>query len=298
MEKLVCHKQAPSTSGQQRGPARRTPVVLVSCGSFNPPTVMHMRMFDVAAHKLKQLGYDVLGCYISPVSDAYGKPGLAPARERLAMCDIAAATSPHVMVDRWEASRGGYTRTLQVLRHVQEELARSLQAAAGQQQQAPGGQQQQQQVEVPRVTLLCGADVLESMTRPGVWVQPDVLLREHGAVVVVREGTDMDALLSGSSSTRQGSTGSSGTAQQEEQAGQKQWGEQEAGEVVNVVAAHRDQVVVVVDDVGPGSISSTKVRSEVAGGRPIRYLVPPGVERYIQVRRLYRQEQVAQQGPV
>ena len=34
------------------------PVVLVSCGSFNPPTVMHLRMFELAAHGLEK----VLGC--------------------------------------------------------------------------------------------------------------------------------------------------------------------------------------------------------------------------------------------
>lgn len=31
------------------------PVVLVNCGSFNPPTIMHLRMFDVAAQLLKKV---------------------------------------------------------------------------------------------------------------------------------------------------------------------------------------------------------------------------------------------------
>lgn len=34
----------------------RTPVVLVACGSFNPPTALHMRMFDLAAHELTKVG--------------------------------------------------------------------------------------------------------------------------------------------------------------------------------------------------------------------------------------------------
>ena len=32
-----------------------SPVVLVSCGSFNPPTNMHLRMFDLAQHTLLQV---------------------------------------------------------------------------------------------------------------------------------------------------------------------------------------------------------------------------------------------------
>jgi nicotinamide mononucleotide adenylyltransferase len=33
----------------------RRPVVLLSCGSFNPPTIMHLRMFDLAADALAQV---------------------------------------------------------------------------------------------------------------------------------------------------------------------------------------------------------------------------------------------------
>ena len=34
------------------------PVVLVNCGSFNPPTIMHLRMFDVAAQVLRKVMYN------------------------------------------------------------------------------------------------------------------------------------------------------------------------------------------------------------------------------------------------
>lgn len=47
-----------------------------------------------------QRGYDVLGGYLSPVHEGYGKPGLASAEQRCAMAEAAAATSPLVMVDR------------------------------------------------------------------------------------------------------------------------------------------------------------------------------------------------------
>ena len=32
------------------------PVVLLSCGSFNPPTIMHLRMFELAADALRRVG--------------------------------------------------------------------------------------------------------------------------------------------------------------------------------------------------------------------------------------------------
>ncbi len=47
-----------------------------------------------------QAGYDVLGGYLSPVNDGYGKPGLLPAAHRLRMCELAADAAPAVMVDR------------------------------------------------------------------------------------------------------------------------------------------------------------------------------------------------------
>lgn len=60
-----------------------------------------------------QRGYSVWGSYLSPVHDSYGKPGLAASCHRLAMSEAAAAASPSVMVDSWEARQAGYTRTLQ-----------------------------------------------------------------------------------------------------------------------------------------------------------------------------------------
>jgi hypothetical protein len=51
---------------------------------------------------------------MSPVADDYGKQGLVPVVDRVAMCQLAAAETAQVMVDDWEARQPGYTRTLQV----------------------------------------------------------------------------------------------------------------------------------------------------------------------------------------
>lgn len=63
---------------------------------------------------------------MSPVSDMYGKKDLAQGAHRVAMCQIATSTSPHVMVDDWEMRQPGYTRTLLVLKHVAQEFEKML----------------------------------------------------------------------------------------------------------------------------------------------------------------------------
>ena len=49
MDKLACKRASPHAPGEYR------PVVLVSCGSVNPPTCMHLRMFELASQHLAQV---------------------------------------------------------------------------------------------------------------------------------------------------------------------------------------------------------------------------------------------------
>ncbi|KAK9842278.1 hypothetical protein WJX81_004237 [Elliptochloris bilobata] len=134
-------------------------------------------MFDLAEHALAEAGFDVLGGYLSPVNDSYGKPGLLPAEHRLRMCELAADAAPNVMVDRWEAAQPAYQRNLWVLQSVQGRLRTSLKAAS---------------------MLLCGADVVASFGAPGVWREEHLrgILCDHGVVCIARQGTDVEALLS------------------------------------------------------------------------------------------------------
>ena len=66
-----------------------------------------------------QADYDVLGGYMSPVHTAYSKKGLAPAEHRVRMCELAAETSPLIMVDSWEAAQKHYQYSLHVLQHLE-----------------------------------------------------------------------------------------------------------------------------------------------------------------------------------
>lgn len=61
----------------------KTPLLLVACGSFSPITYLHLRMFEMAADYVKfSTKFELIGGYLSPVSDAYRKAGLASARHR------------------------------------------------------------------------------------------------------------------------------------------------------------------------------------------------------------------------
>lgn len=62
----------------------KIPLLLVACGSFSPITHLHLRMFEMAAdHVRHKTNYEIIGGYLSPVSDAYKKGGLASADHRL-----------------------------------------------------------------------------------------------------------------------------------------------------------------------------------------------------------------------
>ncbi|KAK7842283.1 nicotinamide/nicotinic acid mononucleotide adenylyltransferase [Quercus suber] len=65
---LIGHEDSPGTA-----PKEKVYVVLVANGSFNPPTYMHLRMFELARDALNAEGYCVIGGYMSPVNDAYKK---------------------------------------------------------------------------------------------------------------------------------------------------------------------------------------------------------------------------------
>ncbi|KAG6544023.1 hypothetical protein Mapa_014546 [Marchantia paleacea] len=160
---------------------KRTRVVLVAPGSFNPPTYMHLRMFELARDALIGEGYDVLGGYMSPVNDAYGKKGLAAAEHRIRLCQLASNESPFIMVDSWEAKQTSYQRTLIVLNRVDHAV--NTHGFAGD--------------EKVRVMVLCGADLLESFTDPKSWIpdQVQTICNEHGVVCISRDGKDVRKII-------------------------------------------------------------------------------------------------------
>ncbi|MCL7036249.1 hypothetical protein MKW94_001294, partial [Papaver nudicaule] len=185
-DKLVMDVELPLDKLSLKPIDGQVAVVLVATGSFNPPTFMHMRMFELARDALNSEGFCVIGGYMSPVNDAYKKKGLISAEHRLQMCGLACRSSSFVMVDSWEAKQSSYQRTLTVLGRVQSCLHGSGLVRR----------------ELLKVMLLCGSDLVESFCVPGVWIpeQIRVLCRDFGIVCINREGTDVEKIISGDGS--------------------------------------------------------------------------------------------------
>ncbi|KAK6947093.1 Cytidyltransferase-like domain [Dillenia turbinata] len=157
-------------------------VVLLATGSFNPPTYMHLRIFELARDALTTEGYCVIGGYMSPVNDAYKKKGLIPAEHRVQMCNLACKSSDFIMVDPWEAYQSTYQRTLSVLSRIKSALCETGMISP----------------EMLKVMLVCGSDLLDSFGKPGVWIPEQVrtICRDYGVVCIRREGQDVEKTIS------------------------------------------------------------------------------------------------------
>ncbi|KAL5720623.1 nicotinamide-nucleotide adenylyltransferase [Ranunculus cassubicifolius] len=213
-------------------------LVLVATGSFNPPTFMHLRMFELARDALNSDNHHVLGGYMSPVNDAYKKKGLISAQHRIQLCNLACKTSSFVMVDPWEANQDSYQRTLTVLSRIRDNICERNSILK----------------ESLRVMLLCGSDLVESFSVPGVWIpeQVEAICRDYGVVCVRREGKDIEKVIS----------------------------------LDGVLSRYKSNIRI-VDELVPNQISSSRVRECVSKGLSIKYLTADEVIHYINQHSLY-----------
>ncbi|KAJ2917763.1 hypothetical protein MD484_g2677, partial [Candolleomyces efflorescens] len=163
----------------------KTPVVLVACGSFSPVTYLHLRMFEMAKDYIRHnTEFEIVGAYLSPVSDMYKKPGLLNSRHRVNMCNLAAEDSGNwLMVDPWEAFQS-YQRTAIVLDHFDYEVNTVL----------GGVQTEEGEHRSVHVMLLAGSDLISTMSEPGVWSYSDLdhILGRYGVFIIERAGSGMD----------------------------------------------------------------------------------------------------------
>ncbi|VUC22009.1 unnamed protein product [Clonostachys rosea] len=163
----------------------KTPLVLVACGSFSPITTLHLQLFELSARYVESTDFEIVGKYISPCSDGYGKSSLVPAQHRINMCALAIEErQSDVMIDEWEALRTDdsgrpmYTPTADVLKRLDEQINDVIGGI-----RTPEGK-----IVRARVMLLMGADLALTMGNPKSWSSADldVLLGFYGAFVVER----------------------------------------------------------------------------------------------------------------
>lgn len=161
------------------------PTVLLSCGSFDPVTVMHLRLFEEARdHLHEHTDRRVVAGIISPTHEAYQNKNLQSGEHRCAMVKLALeplnGREHWVRVDEWEVRQKRWHGIRQELAHYS-----SLHSDV-------------------RVMLLCGADFLHTFGEPHYepkWSDEDIhdIVGNYGVVVITRAGTDLSDTLERSS---------------------------------------------------------------------------------------------------
>ncbi|XP_070695997.1 nicotinamide/nicotinic acid mononucleotide adenylyltransferase 1 [Pempheris klunzingeri] len=246
-----------------------TQVVLLACGSFNPITNMHLRMFELARDHLEDTGqYRVVKGIISPVGDGYKKKGLIEARHRLEMARLATETSDWITVDSWESLQPEWVETAKVLHHYYDELQAAEQhnddvdtvkyaKKRRIEENSFGVSSHHKRRDAPQLMWLCGADVLESFGIPNLWKQEDVaeIVGRYGLVCITRSGSDPHKFIHQS----------------------------------DMLWKYRKNIHVIHEWV-INEISATHIRRALRRGRSVRYLLADSVVHYIRERDLYSAE--------
>lgn len=182
----------PSSKLQTHIPEGYRPIVIVSVGSFSPPTLMHMRIMEEAKFALHKRGMFAIGGYMSPTHQKYGKKALAPMHHRVEMVGAAVEDSTWIMADLWECAQSEWTPTLRVLERYAKQLS-SVAVSVGDQPAKTG---------LIQVVMVCGADLVKSFldVKPDgspVWLPEHVetILSNFGLVAFEREGSPLSELL-------------------------------------------------------------------------------------------------------
>jgi len=249
-----------------------TRVGLIACGSFNPITNMHLRMFEIARDHLHRLGqYNVIAGIISPVRDGYGKKGLVPANHRLAMVQHSVKTSDWIKLDPWECEQDAWLETRKVLEHHQNNLTSIVNDNKSPKKRkldhvGPHGDViDNANSIVPtnlnwenshpvQLKLLCGADLLESFGTPGLWKEEDIaeIVSKYGLVVITREGSNPYKFIYES----------------------------------DVLHKYQHNIHIVTEWI-TNEVSATKIRRALQRGESVKYLVQDSVVDYIKANHLY-----------
>lgn len=177
----------------------RPKIMLLACGSYNPVTPMHLRMFGTIFflpiifylfnylfnlelardHFNETESHQVVGGILSPVHDSYRKKDLISSRFRISMAKISLKNSDWIRLSDWECQQEDWTRTRLTLQYHQNYVNSYSHLSIMDDNVndiipswLPGNMK-----EIAgdiKLKLLCGADLLESFSVPGLWKNEDV----------------------------------------------------------------------------------------------------------------------------
>lgn len=235
-----------------------TKVMLIACGSFNPCTPMHFRMFEIARDHFNQMGTaEVVGGIVSPVHDSYGKKGLVSATHRCNMIKIGLQSSDWIRLSDWETQQEEWTRTRMTLQYHQNYINSYLKDSNSiNEQQIPSWVPEGLNKITGHVQLklLCGADLLESFATPGLWKDEDLeaIIGQHGLVVISRAGSNPEQFIFNS----------------------------------DLLSRFRRNITIVTNWV-TNDVSSTLVRRLLSRGQSVKYLLDDYITEYIRKHLLY-----------
>ncbi|XP_020289780.1 nicotinamide/nicotinic acid mononucleotide adenylyltransferase 1 isoform X1 [Pseudomyrmex gracilis] len=240
-----------------------TRVILMSCGSYNPPTNMHLRMFEIARDHLHRMGtHVVVGGVISPVHDAYAKKELASATHRCAMLRLALHNNDWIRLSTWETRQHCWTKTRLSLQHHQNLLNSFLSNSNDikhhlqieDMEWIPENVKNNSDNTPIQIKLLCGADLLESFGICGLWLEEDIdaIVGEHGLVVITREGSNPNKFIYDS----------------------------------DILSKHMHNICIVTEWI-PNEVSSTRIRRALKRSESVRYLLQDSVIDYIYKHEIY-----------
>ncbi|XP_071607950.1 nicotinamide/nicotinic acid mononucleotide adenylyltransferase 3 isoform X1 [Heliangelus exortis] len=242
----------------------RIPLILLACGSFNPITNMHMRLFELARDHLHQTGrYQVIEGIVSPVNDDYGKKGLVSAGHRIAMAKLALETSDWIRVDPWESEQETWTETVKVLRHHYNESLRlfwskkELMENKRSTERSTEGSLSCQHSVLPELKLLCGADFLQTFRTPNLWKEEHIkeIVEKFGLVCISRAGSDPAQYIHES----------------------------------DLLTEFQHNIFLVKEWI-QNEISATQIRYALCRGLSVKYLIPDSVISYIAHHNIYTEE--------
>ncbi|XP_051265400.1 uncharacterized protein LOC127368523 [Dicentrarchus labrax] len=235
----------------------RVPLVLLACGSFNPITNQHMRLFELARDHMHSTGqYQVVGGIVSPVSDGYGKQGLVLAKHRIAMAKLALQSSNWVTVDEWESKQPDWTETVVTMRYHYGRILKEYEQSTERNSDSNENTTPLSN-PCPQLKLLCGADFLDTFKIPGLWRDDHVeeVSGRFGLVCVSRGGLQPERAVHES----------------------------------DTLSRHRQNIFLVREWVR-NETSATDIRRALRRGLSVKYLIPDTVIEYIHQHNLYTED--------